>query len=234
MPGNGKVFISHAHADNAQCGPLLEALKSWDVPYWFDLESQDFGQPLAWLLQTAIAERDNFLRISTPQARTSEWMRQERDFFLESLHQDLAAGRGGRRAYINVVLDGYEPDETDLEFLFVDGRGKPQAAWTDAVRRALGKPMGWQKFTDDDPGYRWWVATYPQGYVANSWRPPTADDLVVHRATCPTMTEKPPGGGGAGGTTTKICALDRAALDNWALVTFGEPALFDMGCTCMR
>lgn len=47
MPGNGKVFISHAHEDNAHCQPLLRLLDSWGVDYWFDTQRLDAGDDLS-------------------------------------------------------------------------------------------------------------------------------------------------------------------------------------------
>lgn len=51
--GNGKVFISHAHADNARCQPLLRALDGWHVDYWFDVQTMAAGDDLTDSIQQA-------------------------------------------------------------------------------------------------------------------------------------------------------------------------------------
>jgi hypothetical protein len=47
-------------------------------------------------------------------------------------------------------------------------------------------------FVDDDPGYLGWVAAHPAGYVVNTTRLPSAGYLMMHRATCPTITRPQP------------------------------------------
>jgi phage terminase large subunit-like protein len=62
MVGNGKVFISHAHADNERCASLLAALKEWGVDFWFDTQQMTAGDTLTRRIEDAIAERDIFIR----------------------------------------------------------------------------------------------------------------------------------------------------------------------------
>ncbi len=77
MSGNTKVFISHAYQDNDACQPLLTALASWDVDYWFQEERAEADESLAPQVEQAIAERDIFLRVLSRAAQASYWVRLE-------------------------------------------------------------------------------------------------------------------------------------------------------------
>ena len=92
MWGNGKIFISHAHADNSACEPLLAALDAWGLDYWFDRQQLDAGAQLTDRLQVAIGERDVFLRICTAATRASYWMTLEFNAF-RGLQLAISSGR---------------------------------------------------------------------------------------------------------------------------------------------
>lgn len=81
MTGNSKVFISHAYQDNEACQPLLTALASWDVDYWFQEERAEVDEALAPQVVQAIAERDIFLRVLSRTAQASYWVRLESETF---------------------------------------------------------------------------------------------------------------------------------------------------------
>ncbi|HEX6122716.1 MAG TPA: TIR domain-containing protein, partial [Ktedonobacterales bacterium] len=61
MFGNGKVFISHTHEDNAVCASLLAALDAWQVDYWFDTAQLSAGLELLDNIQRGLAGRDIYL-----------------------------------------------------------------------------------------------------------------------------------------------------------------------------
>src|SRR5260370_32926020 len=111
MWGTGKIFVSHAHDDNARCEPLLAALDAWGLDYWFDTQQLDAGAQLTERLQRAIAERDVFLRICTGATRASYWMTLEFNAFrglqLEE-HKQPGSGTNRRRS-INLILDAPYP-----------------------------------------------------------------------------------------------------------------------------
>jgi hypothetical protein len=46
-------------------------------------------------------------------------------------------------------------------------------------------------FEDDDAGYLAWVGSHPHGFVVNTFRKPDPRYLMLHRATCHTITGKP-------------------------------------------
>lgn len=138
MRGNGRVFISHAHDDNTRCAPLLAALDAWNVDYWFDTQQLGPGDDLSQGIQRAIAERDIFIRICTSAAQRSYWVKLETGAF-RGLQARAHRLGDDTRVLINLILDaGYKPEPFDYAHLFVDATNKPQRAWLDELRRALG------------------------------------------------------------------------------------------------
>src|SRR5258708_19905398 len=71
--GNGRVFISHSHDDNARIILLLAALDAWGVDYWFDMQGLSAGQRRDERVQPELTTRDVFLRICTYALRRSFW-----------------------------------------------------------------------------------------------------------------------------------------------------------------
>lgn len=139
--GNGRVFISHAHEDNERCKAILIALDAWGVDYWFDLQSMDVGQELGQQVQQAIRERDVFLRICTPAAQRSYWVRTETGAFRGLQAAEHKSGQADKRVLVNLILDsGYQPEPFDLAAVFIDAVTQPQAAWLRELRLALGLP----------------------------------------------------------------------------------------------
>jgi hypothetical protein len=71
-------------------------------------------------------------------------------------------------------------------------------------------------FTDNDAGYLAWLSTNPAGFVINTLRTPSVDNLILHRATCGTITGTPARGDQWTGQWVKVCSQELAALDDWA------------------
>ena len=141
MRGNGKVFISHAHDDNARCAPLLSALDAWGVDYWFDTRRLGAGDDLSAAIQRAIVERDIFIRICTPAAQQSYWVRLETGAFRGLQARRHREGRDGSLTLINIILDARdEPEPFDYAHLFIDATNRPEAEWLAELRRALALP----------------------------------------------------------------------------------------------
>src|SRR5258706_1093870 len=147
MWGNGKIFVSHAHDDNARCEPLLAALDAWGLDYWFDTQQLDAGAQLTERLQRAIAERDVFLRICTGATRASYWMSLEFNAFRGlQLEEQKRRGSGtNRRLSINLILEGaYKAaaapgdSHTERADAMVDATVSPPAVWLAQLRAALG------------------------------------------------------------------------------------------------
>ncbi|HST90182.1 MAG TPA: TIR domain-containing protein [Ktedonobacterales bacterium] len=139
MRGNGKVFISHAHDDNARCDPLLAALDGWGVDYWFDTRRMEAGDDLAHAIQTAIRERDIFIRVCTPAAQQSYWVRLETGAFRGLQARGHREGSAPSRVLLNLIMDAaYEPEPFDYAHIFIDAARRPEAEWLEELRRALG------------------------------------------------------------------------------------------------
>lgn len=139
MPGNGKVFISHAHEDNDRCAPLLAALDAWGVDYWFDTQRMDAGHDLLASVQRAIADRDIFIRVGTTAALNSYWMNQELSAFMGLQAIDHREGHGDNRLLIPFKLEpGYEFQPMELGRIYIDASDRQQRQWIEELRRALG------------------------------------------------------------------------------------------------
>lgn len=68
-------------------------------------------------------------------------------------------------------------------------------------------------FKDDDDGYLQWVKTNPNGFVVNTTRQPDPSYLILHRATCHSVTGTPAHGTKWTEDYIKICSLNRAELE---------------------
>ncbi len=62
-----------------------------------------------------------------------------------------------------------------------------------------------QMFLDNDHGYEQWLASHPDGYVVNGYRPLTAGYLRLHRATCRFISGTPANGISWTATSSKLC-----------------------------
>jgi hypothetical protein len=70
---------------------------------------------------------------------------------------------------------------------------------------------------DDDRAYLGWLVSHPNGFVVNAARTPSPDYLVLHRATCGTISGMPARGNRwTTGEYLKVCSEDRADLERWA------------------
>lgn len=65
--------------------------------------------------------------------------------------------------------------------------------------------IGMERFVDDDRGYLDWLEHHPDGFVINTGRTPSAAYLMLHRASCGTITGKPARGTTFTGEYAKVC-----------------------------
>ena len=136
MFGNGKVFVSHTHEDNAACAPLLAALDAWQVDYWFDTAQLSAGLELLDNIQRGLVERDIFIRVCTPAASVSVWMDRERQ-----LARTLRAPNREQRLIIDLVMKpGYVISDGDARDPVIDATQQPEVAWLRQLREALEIP----------------------------------------------------------------------------------------------
>lgn len=87
--------------------------------------------------------------------------------------------------------------------------------------RTLHPDSSISQFIGDDQAYLNWIARHPEGFVVNSARTPSVSYLVLHRATCGTMSSPTR----SNWTTTgfiKTCSLNADALSAWAADVVGE------------
>ena len=79
-------------------------------------------------------------------------------------------------------------------------------------------------FLDDETGYAEWIAAHATGWVLNVPRGKARDALVLHRATCGTIS---PAAGQhyTGPSYYKVCGPDRERLAHWAGWQPGELSL---------
>lgn len=77
-------------------------------------------------------------------------------------------------------------------------------------------------FADDDAGYEAWLRGHPETFVLNCERNPRATYLVLHRASCHTISGDPSSGATwTAGAYIKVCADTAAELESWAERTAG-------------
>ncbi len=137
MIGNGKVFVSHTHADNERCEPLLAALDAWRIEYWYDGQQLDAGQQLSPRLQEAITQRDVLLRVCTTNTARSYWMNLEQSAFRATQFQQRK-GASPRKS-IDLVLDeGYTPQNAERADITITAVNTPSRVWLAALAAALG------------------------------------------------------------------------------------------------
>jgi hypothetical protein len=72
------------------------------------------------------------------------------------------------------------------------------------------------EFMDNDNGYLVWLASHGDGFVLNCGRPPSPSYLVLHRATCGTISGTPSPGRRWTLSYQKVCADALAELGAWA------------------
>lgn len=81
---------------------------------------------------------------------------------------------------------------------------------------------GMQRFVDDDRGYLDWLDHHPDGFVINTGRTPSAAYLMLHRASCRTITGRPAKGAAFTGEYAKVCG-ERNELEEFARHLGGYP-----------
>ena len=77
------------------------------------------------------------------------------------------------------------------------------------------------EFVDDDPGYLRWLTAHPHGFVVNSFRTPKSSYLVLHKATCGSISRQVTRGERWTVAYGKFCSSDLDELDHWSLRTAG-------------
>jgi hypothetical protein len=79
--GTRRVFVSHAHADNALCDRYVEALRARGFDVWYDRSDLQGGSQLSDEIQRELATRSAFLVMLTPESVESFWVGLETDAY---------------------------------------------------------------------------------------------------------------------------------------------------------
>jgi outer membrane protein assembly factor BamB len=181
MIGNGKIFISHTHADNQRCDPLLAALDAWQADYWFDLTELSAGLVFGENITEAIRQRSIFLRVCTENTAGSAWMTRE----AELAHQFHPSGNGKQSAFINLILTpGYTPTAQDHGAIVIDTTHQTEVAWVRELRQTLGIPprdRGISRRTAIGLGATTLAAIGATGYAAKLATTPAPAPHTVYR-----------------------------------------------------
>jgi hypothetical protein len=91
-----------------------------------------------------------------------------------------------------------------------------------------------ETFDHGDAAYLKWLRANPTGYVVNAERSPRLSYMVLHRATCPSISSiKAPGrpGGFTERSYIKICSTNVAPLNIWVRQHGGTSGAFSKRCS---
>lgn len=115
--------------------------------------------------------------------------------------KELRITRGHHAGAGGVTVSVWELDVRDMEHAREEeGMGTAIVRW----------------FCDDDAGYFAWLAANPRGFVINCGREPAAGYLILHRATCSTVSGTPSRGTAWTSAYAKACDVAREELERWA------------------
>jgi hypothetical protein len=82
-----------------------------------------------------------------------------------------------------------------------------------------------REFKDSDDDYFLWLNNHPDGFVLNAPRLNPGSDMVLHKATCLSISEYKDSGEQGGFTERqyiKICSDHKALIEDWVR-RLGEP-----------
>lgn len=93
----------------------------------------------------------------------------------------------------------------------------------------------WQVFADSDAAYLGWLREHPQGYVVNAYRNKEPNYMVLHRATCKSVSKhannaKP--GAFTERLFIKICSTRISDLSAWTTCNGRQDGSFTGKCSC--
>jgi len=72
------------------------------------------------------------------------------------------------------------------------------------------------QFVDSDNPYKEWTNNNPNGFVVNSYKEPSSTYLILHKASCYTITELKRNAKSFTDKYSKTCSDNLDELDNWA------------------
>jgi len=140
------AFVSHAHADNAQCARIAELLRAKGIDLWIDLTNLQTGHALTAEITRSLVRRQAFVLLVTPAADASPWVGNELDTYLAySLDRSMWTVGGQQRLIIPVRLSPVtiQPDAEVSNWAkvfgrkWIDGVGKPDEVVANEIAVAL-------------------------------------------------------------------------------------------------
>ena len=78
-----------------------------------------------------------------------------------------------------------------------------------------------ERFEQDDEGYLRWIKEHSAGFVVNCYPNPSTDYLVLHRATCASITVKQIDKEHWTHDYIKVCSQDRGEILMWSYAEAG-------------
>ena len=78
-----------------------------------------------------------------------------------------------------------------------------------------------REFRDDDEGYVRWLQEHPSGLVVNTYRRPSQNYLILHRADCPHISARADESRRRTVDYIKICAANVEDVQTWARQAVG-------------
>ena len=109
---SGKIFISHASADDDFVKALRKALEESRLPVWVDSRNLRGGDKLAPEIETAIAQARQVIVVLSPNTINSPWVRRE---IQQALQVEKQRKDDGYRV-IPLLLPGVQPSALELWF----------------------------------------------------------------------------------------------------------------------
>lgn len=86
------------------------------------------------------------------------------------------------------------------------------------------------EFCDDDPSYLRWIADNSHGYALNVRAKSDPSYMVVHRASCPSISVKRDEEAYTDKAYRKVCAVSVAHLRSWACLHGRPDGSFSKAC----
>jgi hypothetical protein len=88
-----------------------------------------------------------------------------------------------------------------------------------------------EEFVDDDAGYLAWLARHADGFVVNCDVVPRAEYVVLHRASCGTISGAPARGASWTVAYKKVCSVDSSEVVEWVRGAIGSSPAHCHLCT---
>ena len=121
---------------------------------------------------------------------------------------------------LDLFLWAYSGTYTPL-FRRAEGGAAARATTSSLADARSAEVIEVQIFRDDEEGYLAWLAGHPAGFVLNVNRSPRPNYLILHRATCRTISGRPTRGGPWTGPYIKVCSDDELQIAAWTGKTVG-------------